>query len=267
MKSRLDEKDLENAFRTAQLEGIQHLLLHSSLSSLGHVQGGAHTVIDALITVLGRDATLMVPTFNYCLSEQDTFDPNTTPSQTGAIPEALRKYPESIRSRHPTFSVAVLGPDAAALTEHHWQAEPVGVDSPIDRLARKGGSVMLMGVKHDANSTIHVAEAYAAVPYRGVPFDPSWPRTARCRLADGECIEVDLQMEPGCSTAFGAVELPLRESQSIRDFKVGQCNCQLMKAMDVIETTERLLERDVSILLCSNPACKFCPPAREAMYT
>ena len=261
----LKQHELEVAFRDNRLDKVRHLLVHSSLSSLGHVEGGARTVLDALMAVLGPAGTLMAPTFNYFLEDHEVFDPLTKPSQTGAIPEALRKCSGAVRSFHPTYSVAALGPDAVALTSDHWQAEPVGMDCPIDRLAREGGSVLLIGVKHDANSTIHVGEAYADVPYRGIPFEPSWPRTARTYLPTGECIELDLHNEPGCSTAFGVIELPLREQGSISDFKIGQCKCQLMKAMDIIEATVQLLEKDMSILLCSNPNCRFCPRARESI--
>ena len=265
MKRCLNQYELEEVFRVSRLDGVRHLLIHSSLSSLGHVDGGARTVVNALTTVLGPNATLMAPTFNYSLEVHEVFDPHTTPSKTGAIPDALRKWPGAVRSRHPTCSVAALGPDAVALTEQHWRAEPAGVDSPIDRLAQSGGSVLLIGVKHDTNSTIHVGEAYADVPYRGIPFDPAWSRTARCYLETGESVEVDLHKEPGCSTAFGVIEFLLREAKCITDLKIGECKCQLMKAMDVINATVRLLERDMSILLCANPGCRFCPRARESI--
>lgn len=265
MKRLLQQHELEEAFRDARVDTIRHLLVHGSLSSLGNVEGGARTVIDALMAVLSSPGTLMAPTFNYSLEDHEVFDPHTKLSQTGAIPEVLRKFSGAVRSLHPTFSVAALGPDAVALTVDHWQAEPVGIGCPIDRLAREGGSVLLIGVRHDANSTIHVGEAYADVPYRGIPFEPSWPRTASLCLPTGECIEIDLHNEPGCSTAFGVIELPLREQGSIIDFKIGQCKCQLIKAMEIIEATVRLLQRDLSLLLCCNPNCRFCPAARESI--
>jgi aminoglycoside 3-N-acetyltransferase len=256
--------DLVEAFQGAGLDHIRHLVVHSSLSSLGNVEGGPKTVISALTEVLGPGGTLMAPTFNYHL-EDGIYDPDTEVSQTGAITEALRKWPQAIRSLHPTYSVVDLGWDAQKLTRDHWKAEPVGIDSPIDRLAREGGAVLLLGVKHDSNSSMHVGEAYAQVPYRHVPFNPSWPRKASVRIQSRGLVEVDLCREPGCSTAFGVIELPLRRKGFIRDFKVFQTKCQLMKAADVIDTTVQLLTEKVDILLCSNLKCLFCPRAREVV--
>ncbi len=264
MKAQLRKDDLVLAFQQAGIDRIGHLLVHSSLSSLGYVDGGADAVIDAILQVLGREGTLIVPTFNYVVQTDQVFDPDTMPSQTGVVTEVLRKRPGAIRSLHPTYSFAALGRDAEEIAQNHWRAEPVGFGSPLDRLARAGGCTLLLGVKHDANSSIHLGEAYAGVPYRDVPYNPAWPRAARLRLASGELIMVDLHGEPGCSTAFGVVELPLREKGCIRDFKIGQTKCQLMKVADVTNTTVELLCRRGDILLCSNAGCNFCPSARRA---
>lgn len=261
---RLDRADLVGALREAGLDQLRDVIMHSSLSSLGWVEGGADTVIDAVVEVLGPEGTLMVPTFNYVLRDP-VFDPPHVVSETGAITNALRKRREAIRSIHPTYSVAAVGKRAAEFTAEHWKAEPVGLGSPIDRLAKAGGHVFLLGVKHDSDSTMHVGEAYAKVPYRHVPYDPTWPRTAQVRTDSGEIVSVDLHDEPGCSTAFGVVELPLRERECIQDFKIEQTKCQLVKSQDVVDTTLELLQKRTDILLCSNPKCMFCPRAREAI--
>jgi hypothetical protein len=81
----------------------------------------------------------------------------------------------------------------------------------------------------------------------------------------GEIVEIDLQDEPGCSTAFGVIELPLRQDGCIRDFKIGRAKCQLVRSQDVIDATVKLLGERPDALLCSNPRCYFCPHAREKL--
>ena len=262
MKRKLSHRDLVTAMQDAGLGQVDRLLMHSSLHSLGRVDGGAETLIDALLEVLGEDGTLMAPTFNYNL-EEEVFDPTTVRSQTGLITEILRKRPEAIRSLHPNYSVAAIGRDAEELTREHWKAEATGVGSPIDRISRAGGSILLLGVKHDTDSSMHVGEAYAEVPYRGVPFDPSWSRTAKVRTPAEEIVVLDLHDEPGCSTGFGIIEMPLREKGMIRDFKIDRAKCQLVKGRDVIETTVEILKQRMDALLCANARCLFCPRARE----
>mgnify|MGYP002527390468 CR=1 FL=1 len=61
------------------------VMVHSSLSSIGHVEGGAQTVVEAFLELLGRGGTLMVPTFTH--SGCQYFDPLVTPSLNGARSE------------------------------------------------------------------------------------------------------------------------------------------------------------------------------------
>jgi len=86
------------------------VLVHSSLSSLGCVEGGADAVIDALLDVLGPGGTLVVPTLTgtESLSAENPprYDPDATPCWTGRVPETLRRRPGAMRSLHPTHSVA-----------------------------------------------------------------------------------------------------------------------------------------------------------------
>ena len=137
MKIKLSHRDLVTAMQDAGLGQVDRLLMHSSLHSLGRVDGGAETLIDALLEVLGEEGTLMAPTFNYNL-EEEVFDPTTVRSQTGLITEILRKRPEAIRSLHPNYSVAAIGRDAEELTREHWKAEATGVGLS-HRSHRSGG--------------------------------------------------------------------------------------------------------------------------------
>ena len=101
------------------------VVVYSSLSALGFVEGGAATVVDALINDVVRDrgGTLVLPTFSIAgtmaehLRGGHVFDVRTTPSGVGAITEVFRQRPGVLRSVHPTHSVAALGPRGTWLTE------------------------------------------------------------------------------------------------------------------------------------------------------
>jgi hypothetical protein len=108
------------------------------LSSFGRVEGGADSVLDAILEVIGPKGNLMLPTFNYTRPiPEPYFDPAATPGHTGAIPEAGRKRAGAVRSLHPSHSVAVIGPDAVELTRDHLKVRALGIGSPIDRLAQR----------------------------------------------------------------------------------------------------------------------------------
>lgn len=161
------------------------VLVHSALSALGWVSGGAVAVIEALLEVLGASGTLMMPTHSSALSEpshwrnpptpewwwpiiRDTasaYRADLTPTLgMGAIPETFRKLDGVLRSAHPQSSFAALGPHAAVLTEHHRLERGLGEGSPLGRLYALGGSVLLLGVDHDTNTSLHLAEDRVGPP-------------------------------------------------------------------------------------------------------
>ena len=142
------------ALEQAGLPDGAAVLVHTSLKSIGYVEGGAETVVDALIAAVveQRRGTLMLPTFSIegtmhnTLASGRGFDVRSTPSNLGAIPEALRRRPGVARSVHPSHSFAALGPLAAWLTEaHHLAGSNFGADTPMARLLEKGGYLMGIG--------------------------------------------------------------------------------------------------------------------------
>ena len=147
------------------------ILVHSSLSSLGHVCGGARAVIDALISTIGSTGTLCIPTLSYLFvdAEHPVFDVRSTPTNLGAIPEAFRRREGVVRSMHPTHSVAAFGPAADAITGEHWRdTTPVGKHSPFSRMREFNGQVVFLGCGARCNTSIHGVEE--ALPVGPPPY-------------------------------------------------------------------------------------------------
>jgi len=237
------------------------LVVHSSLRSLGPVEGGAEAVVAALTDVIGATGLIVFPTFTYW---SRFFDPDTTPSQTGRITEVARKWPGAIRSWHPTHSVAAIGLDAEVLCAMHHAVGPLSLDSPLDRLVGRGGYVLLLGVGHNANSTIHIGEAHARAPYLDIPFSLESPIEATVATPSGP-MDVEIKAGAGCSKAFGAVENVLRAHGSVRDGIVGRALVQLVPSQAVIAATIEILHADPARLLCTDPHCYRCVHARRRL--
>jgi aminoglycoside 3-N-acetyltransferase len=235
--------------------------LHSSLSSLGKVEGGPDAVIDGIVDAVGSEGTLMVPTFNYRVHE--LFDPAVTPGLTGLVSETLRRRRMAVRSLHPTHSLAAIGARAVEFTTGHERGGALSIGSPVDKLAKSGGYVVLLGVRNESNSTIHVGEAYAKPWYLGYPFSPSDPTEAKV-LDRGSVKTVRIAgLQSGCSLAFNVLEFPLRKVGQVVDFKLGETLGQIIPAMAIIECTISLVREKEDILLCNYDSCFFCRNARQ----
>ncbi len=172
---------------TAQLRACglaegQVVLVHLSLSRLGWVAGGAEAVIQALLAAVGPDGTILMPAHSNHNTEPSewrhppvpaswwpvirahtpAYDPRTTPTRgLGAVPELFRTWPGAVRSGHPVLSLAALGPRADDLLAEHDLEDEVGDRSPLGRLYALDGHVLLLGVGHANNSSLHLAEARA----------------------------------------------------------------------------------------------------------
>lgn len=151
------------------------VLVHSSLSGLGWVEGGAGAVIGALLDAVGPGGTALFPALTG--SERDgpaqppVMDVRTSSCWTGRIPQTALAWPGVVRSLHPTHSVAAIGADADTYAEGHERvATPCGPGSPYVRLMERGGKILLLGgVTQAVNTSLHALEELAAVPYHLQP--------------------------------------------------------------------------------------------------
>ncbi len=254
---------IKHDLRRLGLGNEDSVFVHSSMKSMGFVDGGAQNVINVFLEVLGASGLLAVPTFTFA-NFQPFFDPEKTPSEMGLITETLRQREESFRSVHPRHSVAAMGQGAEKLVNGHLEAGSFGEASPLDKLSKEGGFILLLGVGHNVNSIIHMAEVYAEVPYLYTWEGPDFPHIARVRH-NGYKKEISLAPSPGCSAGFEKIEPFLRNQGIIKDGTIGQAKCQLMKARDVVEATVELLSKNMEALLCDDESCYSCSEKRKAI--
>jgi aminoglycoside 3-N-acetyltransferase len=246
-KTRVARADLVAGLRALGIAEGSLLQVHSSLSALGYVEGGAETVVDALLEIVGPEGTLMVPTFNHGAAE--IYDPRETPSINGAVTEALRARPEAHRSLHPTHPYAAIGRDAEELTAGNLEVETFDRESPLGKLADRGGHILLLGAGMRANTAAHIGETMARVHCIGFNWDPR-----RVRLEDGRIIPAwsVVWRDGPCLIEWDPLEARMRSRGLIRDARIGDGDLQLMKALDVIEVTYEMTQE-----LC--PGCPTMP--------
>lgn len=245
----------------AQLEqlGVRRggtLLVHSSFKALRPVEGGPLGVIRALRGAIGREGTLVMPTMTDGASR---FDPRVTPSVgMGVTAELFWRKPGVLRSLHPGASFAAAGPHAAVICEEQPLSPPHGPDSPVGRVYALAGQVLLLGVTHSENTTLHLAEAIAQVPY-----SVSHPCVVE---VDGELQTLEIEETDHCCAGFRQADAWLRASSAQREGRVGHAAARLSDARAIVATALPRLQRDPLIFLCPAAAgCEECDRARASV--
>ncbi|WP_020390727.1 AAC(3) family N-acetyltransferase [Kribbella catacumbae] len=249
------------------------VIVHSSLSSFGRVDGGAEAVCEALLEVCGSvlmpaatsDHTGIDPPpglrrplnayepcatwelFDEQLASATQYSPELPiDRELGRIPETLRLTQPHHRSTHPTFSYVAAGAEAERLISAQRLARPLG---PINELGELDGTVLLLGVSHTANTTIHLAEQQLG---RG--------RFHRYAKADASTW-LELPNIPGASHRFDDIEPVLRPDT--RETFIGTCRARAIPVRSVLAATRDLIQADPRALLCADdPTCR-CAAAYE----
>ena len=245
-------ESLQADFKALGIEKGMVLLVHSSLSEMGWICGGAVAVIIALQKVLGETGTLVMPTHSTDLSEPSqwenppvpeswwqtiretmpAYDPGLTPTRSmGKIVETFRKQKGVLRSTHPQSSFCASGPQASYIINNHSLAYGFGEHSPLARIYDLNGFVLLLGVGHSSNTSIHLAEYRADFPTKrvvqdGAPISQAGSRT----WTTFEDIDVDASD----FDRLGADFLHSDDGKLVRHSKVAIANCQLMPQRAVV---------------------------------
>ncbi len=236
------------------------LMVHTRMSALGWVVGGAETVVQSLLEALGPEGTLMAyagwaddpyhweewpQVWRRAYREElPPFDPTVSGSakeMVGRIPERIRTWPGAHRSRQPEASMVAVGPRAAWLTEDHPYDDAYGPGSPLAKLVEAGGQVLALGAPLETITLLHHAEAVAGVPgkrritYRMpilVDGRPEWREFHDIDTSKGAFPYEDV-VPPGVD-AFEVIAREALEAGAGRSGRVGEAECQLFEAAPLV---------------------------------
>ena len=235
----LTKQDIVHGLRSGGLHHGSHVLLHSSLSSMGKVEGGADTVLDAILEVIGATGTLIAPTLTgdetLCAAKPPIFDVKESKCWTGKIPETLRLRPDSTRSHHPTHSVSAIGGKAKELTQWHLHSvTPCDEWSPYGLLAQEDeGFIVLLGVDHESNTTMHHVEELAGCDYHMQPT----PVRAVVRFEGEQKVVTSFLHIYGQERHFDAVEPLLLERGIQRNVTIGNATVRIIRSKPFVQVT------------------------------
>jgi aminoglycoside N3'-acetyltransferase len=228
------------------------LLVHCAFSRLG--AGSPHDLIAALLGALGPQGTLVMPSM--CDDDDVPFDRASASCRSlGIVADTFWRMPGVLRSDNP-HAFAAHGPQAARITAPHPIDIPHGVDSPPGRVHELGGQVLLLGVGHDCNTTVHVAEHLAGVRYRLPKYATVLENAGPRRYEYGETDH--------CCERFALLDDWLGERQ--QRGALGAAPARLARSRDIVDAAlEHLLEDETVFLHPPGAGCSECREARASI--
>ncbi len=233
-----------------QLEKFQHIqgkivTVHTSLKSVGEIEGGGETLLSVLIDFFTQDGGLLcVPTHTW---DSDVYDRRTTYSCLGVLPKLAAAHPDAARTMHPTHSMAVFGDGEKV--EHFINFEAI-TDTPANprgcygQLCAADGYVLLIGVGHDKNTYLHYVEESLGTPHRLADY-----------MVEKKIIHEDGTEEkrflywfdnkiPDVSVYFPKFEEPFRYHGCIEDGYIGDAKVQVCSARKMYSVIERIYKNN-----------------------
>jgi aminoglycoside 3-N-acetyltransferase len=243
------------------------VFLHSSLKSLGYVEGGASSVIKALQDAVGPEGTLLVPTYYLpagtvkatCELEGYVFDPRSHGTNMGRLPEAFLAEAATHRSVHPTHSVSAWGRHAQYLTEaHHLAPSIFGEGSPWQRFVGiDGAKVLGLGISMGPVTFYHVLEDAMGERFP----EPIWEQgTYRLPCLDRDGKRWEVPVRP-FAPAVAARRIDYAAREDLRDYfraeferaglrvngKVGEAQSWFIPARAFFDHLERMAGQGITI--------------------
>ncbi|MFD6415433.1 aminoglycoside N(3)-acetyltransferase [Streptomyces sp. NPDC060194] len=233
-------RDLRAGFEELGLPASAVVIVHASLSSFGHVDGGAEALLGALRDHLGPHGTVVVPAFtgDVVRDPHPQAGPDAgagvdadrasvpvfhdrLPTAMGALPTALLARPDRLRSTHPQASVAAVGAAAREITGRQPLAYAAGRDSPFGRMRALDARILLLGVGHHRNSFLHHAESLVPNHRRKLRRFP--------HVVDGERVWVEVpDVGDDNGRHFPGVGADAERAGLVRIGRIGGAECRLM---------------------------------------
>ena len=253
------KQDILSALSEVGVCNGQTIMVHTSLSSLGFVCGGAQVIIEALLETVGTEGTIMMPTQSWKNLDPATgvhweepenwwqlirenwpaYNKDITPTNTmGTVAEMFRKWPGTLRSDHPARSVAAWGKHAEYLTSAHDLSNIFGDGSPIGKLYEQDGLVLLIGVGYDKNTSLHLADVRASYPGKHNSTEYS------AVLGDGKRVWKQYETLFVDGEDFNEIGAAFENTCSVRKAALGNGTITLMKQRELVDFAVTWIEQN-----------------------
>lgn len=255
--SEIGKPELVRQLRALGVEAGDILLVHTAFRIVRPVEGGPLGLIKALREALGPRGTLVMPSWSG--NDDEPFDKAASPvtADLGVTADMFWRLAGVRRSDH-VHAFAAAGPAAEAIIADPLPLPPHGPLSPVGRVHELDGKILLLGIDHTANTTLHLAELLADVPYRSL---------STCTvLENGFLKRIDYGENNHCCIRFALADDWLSRERLQREGRVGHAEARLMRSRDLVRLAVENLAKD-RLLFLHQPeeSCVECDEARASV--
>lgn len=250
--------ELVKDLKAAGIEEGQTIIVHASLSQIGWVVGGSETLIRALLSLVGKKGTLMMPSQTWKNLDPSTgvhweqpeewwevirqnwpaYDKLVTPAiGMGQTSEMLRIWPTAQRSDHPARSFAAVGIKSDYLTRDHDLENIFGEGSPLSKLYELDGHILLLGVGHNKNTSLHLAETRAE-------FTKKYTKESSAMMINGKREWVTYETLDVDDEDFLELGADFNWDMNIKTHKVGNADTLFIKQRNLVDYAVKWMEKN-----------------------
>jgi len=235
-------------FKKTGLTAGDVVLVHSSYKSLGPVDAGPQSVVDALLEVLTPTGTLIIPTFNFNFNKGEPWDIRTTPSHMGVLTEIVRLNPDSRRVFHPFYSFAILGKLKDELTRIRYK-DSYGPDSIFMQLRKLDAKIMVIGLSYTHSMTFfHHIEQMEGVDYRFIKKFTGLVTDENGKTYEDTFTMLVRDVDRGVQTEVDPMGEVLEKCGVVTVHRIGDAEVKIMKANDVYRVTAEEMKKKPGLM-------------------
>ena len=178
---------------------------------------------------------------------------------TGALPKAMVREPDAVRSGHCTHEWVAIGAEAELLVSGHGFLDaPAGDTSPLKKALEKGGSVLFLGCDINSNTFLHYVETVAGAAYLQNALVGWIDREGREHTDLIPCHLPGHRSFYGPSGRSEFYREARRRGLEIREVSLGMGKLCRMDLRQLYAITMEMFAEDPNATLCTDPDCTFC---------
>ncbi|AQW86798.1 aminoglycoside N3'-acetyltransferase [Campylobacter pinnipediorum subsp. caledonicus] len=167
-KKTFSNEDLSQCLSELGIKNGDIICIHSSIFKFGKPLAKPDelllSICNTFIKAVGKDGTILMPTFTYSFCKNQIYDKTNSKSTVGVLGEFFRNMNGVKRTNDPIFSFAVYGKRADEFLVETDNC--FGENSPYDVLAKNNGKIIMLGLKEDGYSFHMYVEQRAKISYR-----------------------------------------------------------------------------------------------------